>query len=60
MIHDPNCEDVTGAYPGSCTCAVVGGNRIPASYLKRFLPSQGKPARPDIPYELRLFLENLK
>ena len=36
------------------------GNRIPASYLKRFLPSQGKPARPDIPYELRLFLENLK
>lgn len=40
--------------------ADMSGNRIPASYLKRFLPSQGKPVQPDIPYELRLFLENLK
>lgn len=35
-----------------------GGNKIPASYLKRFMPSQGK--HDDMPYELGLFLENLK
>lgn len=21
--HQPNCEDATGAYPGSCTCKVI-------------------------------------
>lgn len=33
-----------------------GGNRIPASYLKRFLPSQGRTERDDLPHDLRLFL----
>ena len=36
-----------------------GGNKIPASYLKKFLPSQGEEATPDLPYELRLFLHNI-
>lgn len=35
-----------------------GGNKIPASYLKRFLPSQGK--HEEIPYDLRVFLDRLK
>lgn len=56
MTHDPNCEDVTGAHPGSRTC----GNRIPASYLKRFLPSQGREQEPSLPHDLRLFLHNMK
>ena len=34
-----------------------GGNRIPASYLKRFLPSQGRTERDDLPHDLR-FLGN--
>lgn len=36
-----------------------GGNKIPASYLKRFLPSQGEKARPDMPYDLRLFMNEI-
>lgn len=36
-----------------------GGNKIPASYLKKFLPSQGNEADPDLPYELRLFLHEM-
>ena len=36
-----------------------GGNKIPASYLKKFLPSQGNEADPELPYELRLFLHNM-
>ena len=36
--------------------AWYGGNKIPASYLAKFLP----PKRDDdIPYELRLFLDGL-
>ena len=23
MTHHPECEDATGAYPGSCTCAAI-------------------------------------
>lgn len=34
-----------------------GGNRIPDSYLKRFLPSQGK--HDDLPWDIRVFLDNL-
>jgi hypothetical protein len=37
-----------------------GGNKIPDSYLKKFLPSQGKEAHPELSYELRLFLESMK
>jgi len=37
-----------------------GGNKIPDSYLKKFLPTQGKEAHPEMPVELRLFLENMK
>ena len=37
-----------------------GGNKIPASYLKKFLPARGKEAHPEMPYELRLFLEGMK
>lgn len=36
-----------------------GGNKIPESYLKKFMSSQGKEAAPDVSYELRLFLKNL-
>ena len=37
-----------------------GGNKIPDSYLKKFSTSQGKEAHPEMPYELRLFLEGMK
>ena len=37
-----------------------GGNKIPASYLKKFLPARGKEAHPEMPVELRLFLEGMK
>jgi hypothetical protein len=23
MTHHPECEDATGAYSGSCTCAII-------------------------------------
>lgn len=36
---------------------VEAGNKISASYLKRFLPSQGK--HEDFPQELRLFLDHI-
>ncbi len=36
-----------------------GGNKIPDSYLKKFLPSQGNEADPDLPYEFRLFLHTI-
>ena len=36
-----------------------GGNKIPDSYLKKFLPSQGNEAHPEMPYELRLFLHGM-
>lgn len=39
--------------------AWYGGNKIPESYLKKFMSSQGKEAAPDVSYELRLFLKNL-
>jgi hypothetical protein len=37
-----------------------GGNKIPASYLARFLPSQGQTQQNDLPHDLRLFMEELK
>lgn len=37
-----------------------GGNKIPDSYLARFLPSQGEKQNNDLPYDLRLFMEELK
>lgn len=36
-----------------------GGNKIPDSYLKKFLPSQGNEAHPELPYELRLFIDHM-
>jgi len=36
-----------------------GGNKIPASYLKRFLPSQGKPTHEGISYDLQIFIDQL-
>lgn len=39
---------------------MTGGNRIPASYLAKFLPSSHAKDRQgdDMPYELRIFLDN--
>lgn len=37
-----------------------GGNRIPASYLKRFLPSQGSKQRDGMSHDLRVFLDNMQ
>jgi hypothetical protein len=37
--------------------AWYGGNKIPASYLAKFLPP---PQHEDLPYDLRLFMEGLK
>jgi len=34
-----------------------GGNKIPDSYLAKFMP---KREHEELPYELRLFLENLE
>lgn len=39
--------------------AWYGGNKIPDSYLKKFLPPTPKEEQ-DIPYDLRIFLEKLK
>ena len=39
--------------------AWYGGNKIPDSYLKKFLPSQGNEADPEMSYELRLFLHGM-
>ena len=39
--------------------AWYGGNKIPDSYLAKFLPSQGDEAHPEMPYELRLFLHGM-
>lgn len=36
-----------------------GGNKIPDSYLKRFLPSQGRKEETDMSVELRSFLASL-
>ena len=36
-----------------------GGNKIPDSYLKKFLPSQGDEADPEMSYDLRLFLHGM-
>ena len=33
-----------------------GGNKIPDSYLAKFLPSEGSPHQ-DLPYEIRLFMQ---
>lgn len=39
----------------------VYGNKIPDSYLKRFLPSSGQPDDgQDLPYDLKLFLDHIK
>ncbi len=57
MTHDPNCAIVrSGDLRAWCDCQ-HGGNKIPASYLKRFLPSQGK--HDDLPWELRVFLNDM-
>lgn len=61
MTHNPNCAVVRlGDLRAWCDCGAAGGNHIPASYLKAFLPSQGDDSEPDIPYELRLFLGDFK
>lgn len=39
--------------------AHYGGNKIPASYLKRFLPSQGQETHEEMPWELRVFLNGM-
>lgn len=37
-----------------------GGNKIPASYLAKFLPSNhGGQVGKDMPHDLRVFLDNL-
>ncbi len=36
-----------------------GGNKIPDSYLAKFLPSQGRETNDDLPWELRVFMDNL-
>lgn len=59
MTHDPNCAIVrSGDLRAWCDCQ-HGGNKIPDSYLKRFLPSQGDEADPEMSYEMRLFLDQM-
>ena len=59
MTHDPNCAVVrAGDLRAWCDCP-SGGNRIPDSYLKKFLPSQGDEADPELSYEMRLFLDEM-
>jgi hypothetical protein len=59
VTHDPNCAIVrSGDLRAWCDCQ-HGGNKIPASYLKRFLPSQGNEADPEMSYEMRLFLDQM-
>lgn len=56
MSHDPNCAIVrAGDLRAWCDCP-HGGNRIPDSYLKKFLPKQ---EHEDLPYELRVFLDGI-
>jgi hypothetical protein len=58
--HDPRCAVVrSGDLRAWCDCG-LGGNRVPASYLKRFLPSQGRTENDDMPHDLRLFMETIK
>lgn len=40
--------------------AWYGGNKIPASYLAKFLPSSGEEEQLELPYDVRLFLEQMK
>ena len=57
--HDPRCAVArSGDLRAWCDCG-LGGNNIPPSYLKRFLPSQGQP-QDDLPHDLRLFMETFK
>lgn len=59
MTHDPNCAVVrAGDLRAWCDCP-HGGNKIPDSYLKKFLPSQGDEADPEMSYEIRLFLDEM-
>lgn len=39
--------------------AHYGGNKIPFSYLQKFLPSQGQETHEEMPYELRVFLHQM-
>lgn len=59
MSHDPNCAIVrAGDLRAWCDCP-YGGNKIPDSYLKKFLTSQGDEADPEMSYEMRLFLDEM-
>ena len=40
--------------------AGYGGNKIPASYLAKFLPSAGDEDQLELPFDVRLFLEQIK
>lgn len=40
--------------------AGYGGNKIPANYLAKFLPSAGEEEQLELPYDVRLFLEQMK
>ena len=40
--------------------AWYGGNKIPANYLAKFLPSSGEEEQLELPYDVRLFLEQIK
>jgi hypothetical protein len=65
VTHDPNCAVVrAGDLRAWCDCGEVrpawyGGNKIPGSYLKKFLTSQGDEADPEMSYEMRLFLDEM-
>lgn len=66
MAHDPNCAVVrAGDLRAYCDCGQAerealpwyGGNKIPDSYLAKFrqdVEDEG------VPYDIRLFMENLK
>lgn len=62
MKHDPNCAVVrAGDLRAYCDCGAdrpvwYGGNKIPDSYLAKFLPKQ---EHEDLPWELRVFLDDL-
>lgn len=63
MTHDPNCAVVrSGDLRAWCDCGEVrpawyGGNKIPDSYLNKFLTGSGQPDE-DMPYELRQFMSD--
>jgi hypothetical protein len=63
--HDPNCAVTRwGDIRSWCDCGQserealpwYGGNKIPDSYLAKFMPKQ---EHDDLPWDLQVFIDNL-